>query len=331
MRLPGRIINPILCLVLITFTGCGIAYPAIEGKFDRTLKVTGPVDLEVNTGSGRIDVRAGSSSVVQIYGLIRAGDDWKTTAQEKVRFIMSNQPIEHTGNIIRIGRLRDQAYRNNVSISYEIVVPAETQVRSSTGSGSQKIEGVRGPVDASTGSGSIAIYSIGSKVAAHTGSGSIELDQVTGEVEARTGSGSIRAGHIAGSISAETGSGSVVLDQTQAEQGGVRDVEVSTGSGSITVSGVHGSLRAESGSGGITASGKPAGDWKVDASSGGVTLHVGADAAFDLYAHASSGKITVDHPITTTGAIGKHEIRGKVRGGGRLIEVQTASGSITIR
>lgn len=331
MRLSRQAAVLSICVYLICLFGCGLAFPAAEGRFDRTLNVTGPVDLDVTTGSGSIDIRAGSSSVVQIHGQIRANDDWKSNAQDKVRYLMANPPIEQNGNIIRIGRIDDETYRNNVSISYEIIVPAETQVRSKTGSGNEKIEGLRGPVDATTGSGSIAMDNIANDVIAQTGSGGIELGQVAGRVDARTGSGSIRAEHISGSIKAETGSGSVILGQTSAERGGLRDVEVSTGSGSVEVSGVNGSLRAQCHSGRIKVDGTPAGDWKLNASSGGITLQVGTDAAFDLVAHSSSGVIRVDQPVTVTEALSKHELRGKVRGGGHLIDVRTSSGNISIR
>jgi hypothetical protein len=321
-----------VCALLIIFSGCVLAFPALEGKFDRTLTVTGPVDLDVSTGSGRIAVKVGSSSAVQISGLIRANDDSRNNAQEKVRYLMANPPIEQTGNIIRIGRISDPAYRNNVSISYEIVVPAETRVRSDTGSGSQRIEGVRGPVDAHTGSGSIAMLDIGSDVVAQTGSGSIGLDQVAGKVDAHTGSGSIRAEGVSGSIKAETGSGSITLSLTAAERGGAGlDVEASTGSGSIEVSGVNGSLRANTGSGGIRAGGIPAGDWKLDTSSGSITLQLDANASFDIYARSHSGNISTSHPITMTGTVTKREMRGRVRNGGHLVEASTSSGSITIR
>jgi DUF4097 and DUF4098 domain-containing protein YvlB len=110
-----------------------------------------------------------------------------------------------------------------------------------------------------------------------------------------------------------------------------RDAEVVTGSGSIEVSGIDGSLHAKTGSGGIRISGNPSGDWDVDASSGSVTLSLDDKSAFDLVAHSSSGKITVDHPVEVTGASGKHDLRGKVRGGGRLVDIRTHSGGIVIR
>jgi hypothetical protein len=331
MRLTRQAAILPICVFLINLSACGLVFPAAEGRFERTLNVTGSVDLDVTTGSGKIDVRAGNSSVVQIVGLIRANDDWRSNAQEKVRYLQSNPPIEQTGNVIRIGRIENEVYRNNVSISYEIVVPPATQVRSTTGSGSQEIEGVHGPVDAGTGSGSLTMYNIGDHVSAHTGSGRIELDRIAGEVEARTGSGPIRAEHIDGSVRAETGSGSIHVEQTAAEAGGARDVDLHTSSGQIEVSGVSGSLRAKTGSGRITASGMPAGDWELDASSGSVTLQLPSTASFDLVAHSSSGRVTVDHPVTVTGTLGRHEMRGKVRGGGHMIDVRTGSGNIAIQ
>jgi DUF4097 and DUF4098 domain-containing protein YvlB len=316
---------------VIVLAACDFAYPAVEGRFDRTLNVTGMVDLDVSTGSGSIDVRAGGSAVVQIHGIIRARDDWKSTAQDKIRHLTENPPIEQSGNVIRIGRIDNAAYRNNVSISYEIIVPPETKIRSQTGSGSEKVEGIRGAVDAVTGSGSITLTDIGSDVVAHTGSGGITIEQVSGRVEARTGSGSIRAEEIAGSIKASTGSGGIKLGQISAERGGTRDVEVNTGSGSIELIGIDGSLRAVTHSGGIRASGNPGGDWELNASSGSITLELSSNVAFDLDAHSSSGSIRIDQPVTVTGTASRHELRGKVGGGGNLIEARTSSGNITIR
>src|SRR5580700_7934014 len=39
-----------------------------EGHFDRTLAVSGPVDLDVQTGSGEITVRVGDSAKVEVHG-----------------------------------------------------------------------------------------------------------------------------------------------------------------------------------------------------------------------------------------------------------------------
>jgi hypothetical protein len=313
-------------ILLLTGAACAIARARAEGSFDRSLKVSGKVDLDISTGSGSIRIRAGDSSTVRVHGLIRAQDDSSSGAEEKVRYLASNPPIEQTGNTIRIGRIEDRMYRNNVSISYEVEVPADTRVQSRTGSGSQSIEGVQGPAELSTGSGEITAINIGDQVRASTGSGSIELDDIRGRVDANTGSGTIRVGRCAGGFHGTSGSGTITFEQT-----GSGDVEVRTGSGDLKVSGVRGSLRAETGSGDIEAGGEPTGPWDLDASSGGVTLRLSPDSAFDLVARTSSGRISINHPLTVMGTVSPREMRGKVRGGGALLDVHTSSGDIQIQ
>jgi hypothetical protein len=300
-----------------------------EGSFDRTLKVSGAVDLTIATGSGSISVRSGDASSVHVSARIRVSEGWHISdseAKDKVSKLEANPPIEQDGNTIRIGEIRDEELRHNVSISYEVVTPAESRLHSSTGSGSQTIDGVRGPVEATTGSGGLRISRIGAELRASTGSGTITLDDIKGSVRATTGSGSIRAMGIAGGLSAVTGSGTVELEQTAAG-----DVDVQTGSGGIELRGVHGRLSARAGSGHISADGVPTGDWRLHTGSGGVTLHLPADAGFELEASTGSGTITTTHELTVSGIIGgRHELRGKAHGGGPLISASTSSGSIRV-
>ncbi len=318
----------VLVALQLLWSGLGILHArSVEGSFDRTLKVTGPVDMTVTTGSGKIQVRVGGSGTVQVSGRINASDGlWGPDAAEKVRYLEANPPIEQTGNVIRIGQINELKYRQNVSISYELVVPLETRLESKTGSGSQTIEGIRGPVTVSSGSGQLTLSEIGDRVKAHTGSGGISLNGAQGSVELNTGSGSIRAVRVGGAITAGTGSGDLALAQSAPG-----DVEVETGSGGIEVSGIRGSFRARTGSGHITAAGTPTGEWNVHAASGGITVNLDPGSGFDLYAHTSSGRITVNHPLTVEGSFRNKEIRGKVRNGGPLLELRTGSGNIVVQ
>lgn len=320
------------CLgVFITALAVCLAAPAqaatVEGKFERTLKVSGAVDLDVQTGAGSITVRSGGAGEVRVTGTIKARSDWHgDNPEEKVRRLESNPPIEQNGNSVRIGHLEDRELTRNVSISYELVAPVETRLRSRTGSGSQTVEGIRGPVEASTGSGGLTITNIGDEVRASTGSGGIRLEAVKGRVRAATGSGGIRGTGIAGPVVADAGSGSVRLEQTAA--GGA---EVRTGSGSVEISGVRGPLRVRSGSGNVRAQGEPAGEWDVEVASGSVSLRVPSQAAFDFRARTGSGHISIDHPLAVQGLIGRREVQGKVRGGGPVLSVRTASGNIDVQ
>jgi hypothetical protein len=321
-----RYLFAVLGLCLLSLAGCAFAGPAVEGSFDRTLTVSGPVDLDISTGSGSIRIRAGGSSAVLVHGLIRARDDFSRRGEEKVRFLEANPPVEQTGNTLRIGHIKDRNYSKNVSISYELEVPADTRVKGSTGSGNMSVEGIKGPLDASTGSGDVTASNIDGHVKADTGSGNVELHAINGGAAADTGSGNIRAGQVAGPFKADTGSGSIRL-----EQAAPGDVEVDTGSGNVEVYGVRGGLKADTGSGRITAGGEVTGKWKLSVGSGDVDIQLPSNAAFDLYAHTDSGNVKSDHPVTATGTLTPKLIRGKVRGGGPLLEVETGSGNIHIR
>ena len=301
------------------------AQGAARGEFARTLQVNGAVNLQVETGSGSIDVRTGSSSEVRVVGHIWANEWFSGNAEERVKRLENNPPIQQSGNDIRIGHIDDPELKRNISVCYELVVPSNTQLRASSGSGSVTVTGISGTLDANTGSGSLKLSNIGSGVRAHTGSGSIELDGAKGNVYARTGSGSIHATNVAGGFDGETGSGHLILEQTA--PGSVR---AETGSGGLELHNVHGSLQAQAGSGSIKAEGDATGEWVVHTGSGSVQLRLPQNASFDLNAHTGSGSINLSHPVTVQGSIGRKEVRGKVGGGGVPVEVQTGSGNILI-
>src|ERR1700742_3982163 len=93
---------------------------AAEGSFERTLHVTGAVNLDISTGSGSVQVRTGSGSEVRISGHIKS-TDWFGNNEDRVKQIEANPPIQQSGNDIRIGHL-DSDLLHNISISYELLV-----------------------------------------------------------------------------------------------------------------------------------------------------------------------------------------------------------------
>ena len=215
----------------------------------------------------------------------------------RIREIEKNPPVEQTGNVIRLGRFTDESLARNISISYDVTVPAQTTVNARTGSGGIDVGDLTGTVDANTGSGSITVGRIAGPVIAGTGSGSISVTGA-GSLNARTGSGSIRGSAVAGAVTASSGSGSVRIAKN-----GKGDVDVSSSSGEVEVTGVDGAARVSASSGSVVVEGRPSGPWDVHSSSGRVTLRLPPDAAFDLDARVSSGRIETAHPITLSGTI----------------------------
>ena len=316
------------CAVLALAGSQAAALVSSECSFQRTLQVNGPVNLDVTTGAGNIQVSPGASNQVQVCGHVKASNWFGGSVEvdeDKVKQIENHPPILQSGNDIRIGHIDDPELRRHISISYEVVVPLETRLQSHTGSGGQEVEGIQGPVEIGSGSGNLHASDVGGAVRAETGSGGIALEHIKGNVRAKTGSGSIRASDIAGGFEASTGSGHINLEQTA--PGSVR---VDTGSGGMELRGVRGSLEAKTGSGSIQADGDPTGAWTLHTGSGGVHLRFPTEASFDLDARTGSGSVAVNHPVTVQGSIGHKEIHGKVRSGGVAVNVETGSGSIEI-
>ena len=329
MRIRGRAFPALLALAL-SLAATMASRPALagdDGHFDRTLAVSGPVDLDVQTGSGEITVRVGDSAKVEVHGRIHANHGlFGGDVEQHIHEIEANPPIEQNGNIVRVGHIENRDWKNNISISYEIVVPAQTKLRSESGSGDQTVSGISGPADASSGSGSVRLSNIGAETHAHTGSGDIELNTIRGPARATAGSGGIRAVGIAGGLTASSGSGSVKLEQAAAG-----DVEIGTGSGDVEIKGAKGAVKVQTGSGSITAQGDPAGDWRLRTGSGDVSVEFPQQAAFNLVARTSSGSIDSSREIAVQGKLSPRELQGKVGGGGPTVDLSTSSGSIQIR
>ncbi len=283
-------------------------FASVDGSFDRSYQVNGPVDLEVLSHSGDITIRNGPSGTVAIHGKIHVGGLWFSGDRKAdVQAIENNPPIQQNGNSIRV----DYVNAHNISIDYEITVPEDTTVRGHTGSGNLNVEGVRG------------------KIELESGSGDMKLARLTGEMRFQTGSGNVHGHELAGPMRIKSGSGDIDLQQT-----GEGDVEVRTGAGNVTVTGISGGFHAEAGSGDIHAQGSPRNPWSIRTGSGNVKLELPSDAAFDADISTGSGSVTTNHPVTTTVegrvAEGRKNVIGKVRGGGPTISVHTGSGDVRL-
>jgi|HubBroStandDraft_6_1064221.scaffolds.fasta_scaffold00024_2 DUF4097 and DUF4098 domain-containing protein YvlB len=279
-----------------------------QGTFEKTFQVSGRVDLEVQTHSGDVIVRSGPAGSVSIRGKIYVGDHWLFgNRQADVSDIEQHPPLRQDGNNIHI----DYVNVRDISVDYEITVPADTTLRTHTGSGDQTIEDLHGNADL------------------QTGSGDLKLSHLAGEIHLQTGSGDVRAHEISGPVRGGTGSGDIEVQET-----GAGDIDLHTGSGNITVRGIQGGFRADAGSGDITAEGAQTGAWEIRTGSGNVHVRLPENAAFDANISTSSGTLDVDAPITMTVQGRVQETRksivGKVRGGGPLLTLRTGSGDIHI-
>src|SRR5580700_6368931 len=275
-----------------------------QGTFDKTFQVSGSVNLEVQTHSGDIIVRSGPAGAVSIRAKIFVSDRWLAGNRHgEVAEIEQHPPLRQDGNSIHV----DYVNARDISVDYEITVPADTTVRAHTGSGDQTIEGVHGNADL------------------QSGSGDMRLSRLSGDIRIQTGSGNLRGHEISGPVRGGTGSGDVELEET-----GSGDVDLHTGSGNITARGLNGTFRGETGSGDITAEGTQTGSWEIRTGSGNVRVRLPSNSAFEADISTSSGTLDIGAPITrpVQGRVQetRKHIEGKVRGGGPLLTLHTGSG-----
>lgn len=144
----------------------------------------------------------------------------------------------------------------------------------------------------------------------HTGDGSVDLRGLHGPIRADTGDGSIQGSDLDGSLDAHTGDGSIHIT------GRFDNLQLRTQDGSVQLDIAHGS-RMQS-------------DWHVHTGDGSVHVVLPKDLAANVELETGDGSLHFDMPMVINGMQNQHEIRGKLNGGGPLLEVRTGDGSISI-
>src|ERR1700719_549196 len=279
-----------LPLAALLNAGCAMG-PSASGSFDRTLSVSGPIRLELNNAAGDVSITGSSDGKVHVHGDARASSFGFESPDKRIGDLLANPPVEQRGNTIHIGE--EMRRMRNVSITYTIEVPRDTEVASSVLSGAQTIQDVRGPVKAEAASGSIRVSHIERQTQLSTLSGSIRADGIGDDIRANSASGTVTVSNIKGDVRISALSGS-----TQITKPGGR-VEASTASGSVDVQGATSDVKAHAASGRVNVQGNPGASsyWDLKPASGSVLLGVPPNASFHLAAEAVSGEIRTDIPV----------------------------------
>jgi hypothetical protein len=306
----------------IAFAGCAVG-PSVTGNFDRTISVTAPIRLELANASGDVSIVGSLDDKVHVHGEVRASGMGFGSPEERLKDIVSNPPIEQKGDTVRIGK--DMRGLHNVSISYVIEVPHDTDVSTTVASGSQTIRNVSGPVKVESASGSIRVENVERMTSLVTMSGSIDAAHIRDGIRASSASGSVVVADIKGDVRINSLSGS-----TQVSKPGGR-VEADSASGSVEVRDAMRDVKAHAASGMLDVRGNPGSNsyWDLKTVSGVVQLGIPSDANFQLSAEAVSGQIRADVPIVIEEQ-GKHSLRARIGNGGARVEVRTVSGEIRV-
>ena len=317
-----RFAQLLLLAATAVFAGCASG-PAVSGNFEKSYTVSGPIRLELSNASGDVSITGSGDGKVHVSATVQASGMGMDDTKTRLRETLSNPPIEQIGDTIRIGR--DVARLRNVSISYKIEVPRNTEVNTSIAAGAQTIRNVHGPVKAQAASGSIRVDHIDRYAQLNTASGTLTASDVGDDVRANSVSGNVAVSKIKGDVDISALAGTIEASQV----GGRTSAE--TMSGSIDVQGATNDVKARSASGRVNVQGNPAANsyWELKTVSGSVQINVPSNANFHLTAGASTGEIRTDIPIVIEEQ-DKHSLRAHVGTNGGRVEIHTTSGEIRI-
>jgi len=134
---------------------------ATTGSFEQTVDVDGAAVVHVSNDSGAVEIIGGDVDKVTIRATIRidkklSGSDPKR-AVEILRAVKRRPPVSIEGGRIEISKIQRRAYQRHASISYEIVVPHDSEVNVHSVSGDVKVSGVTGSVSATSETGKVTL------------------------------------------------------------------------------------------------------------------------------------------------------------------------------
>ena len=317
--------SPLTLLALL------VAAPAVAQHvpFERTFRVPAGAVLDVQTERGRIDVSAGPTDQVIVRGTatVRVGFTVPANALELARQVAANPPVTQDGATIRLRPPTREDEQRAVTISYRVIVPAATEVRSETGSGATSIGGVKGPVTVTSQSGAVDLDRLGGSAVVKGSSGAVKVDGVAGDLEVRTQSGGLTLGGLGGGLRLRTQSGGVEVGFARGARGAC---DVETSSSSITLAGVRDGLSVVSNSGRVRVSGTPGAPWTVGVGSSSIELSIDQMVPLRLDASSGSGDVYVTGRTLDGASATKGSVSGTLGGGGPLVRASTRSGAVKV-
>ena len=296
-------IRRIACFMLaglLLSAGCVINVGGwnLWAKYERTVELQHGLrpgsTLEVTTSSGSINVEGIQTDEcrVQAHIEVRAGsDDRAQQIADEIEIL-----IQPTVTGLEIKAEYPRVHGVSVSISYDVIVPRQTTVTCRCSSGSVKVVGTEGRVDARSSSGSVRGEQLsGDRAVLHTSSGSVYLRQARFEAcDLHTASGSIHGDNV-----------------------DCKDIKARVSSGSISI------VCKESVSPELTAD--------LSTSSGSVNLSVPQTFQGRVELSTSSGSVDTALPVTVQGKISQRHLVGTVGTGSGYIRLKTSSGSVRLK
>jgi len=151
-------------ITLIAALGYSATSLAAYGVFEKEYSIENTASIQISNGSGSVDVRGADVDQVTIRARISIDERFARRDSYKANKMMldlrAKPPIRADGDRIVIEQPKNNAQRRHATISYEILVPRDAQVKVESESGDVRVSGVSGPVDATSETGVVTLVRI---------------------------------------------------------------------------------------------------------------------------------------------------------------------------
>ncbi|MCJ7612899.1 MAG: DUF4097 family beta strand repeat-containing protein [Candidatus Aminicenantes bacterium] len=312
MRYQKSIVITAVCALLVLSLGvAAVADEKYEEKFNKTESIAPDGKVKLTNISGDVWVRTWDKAEVQINALKTAKASSLDKAKENAQLVKI-EVTKADGGLEVIAKYPEGTHKHlNVSVNFDLMIPAKAALAAITISGDVKAEKIGGALKVATVSGDVTVMGAAKGADAKSVSGDVTMSDVTGDVYLNTVSGDVKADRIKGSISSETVSGNAELSGISE----AKTVSAKVLSGDVTY---QGKLNKE-------------GRYTFKTHSGNVEVTIPADSAFEFSAETFSGDISTDFKVEVSGKLSKKELHGTVNGGGAVLNLASFSGDIDLK
>jgi hypothetical protein len=291
--------SPVHAIVIVAAAGsiaCSIdvqsSQRSVREERRFTLTGTGPVEVDLRTFDGTIQVRSWDRNEVLVEIERRA----PTQSDAEGLVVDTSQE----GGRVRVDAREPRTERSGftfgpgTAVNLKVSVPRRISLEARTGDGSIEVDGVAGTVGLDSGDGQVTALRVEGRLTLRTGDGPIRVDDMTGQVDANTGDGPVE---IAGRLDGLT---------------------VRTGDGRVNVDVADGSQMKSA--------------WNVSTGDGGIRLSVPQGFGAEVDAYSGDGPVRVDGVSTASDRDESEQrtVRGRLGSGGPTLRLRSGDGSIEV-
>jgi len=268
-------------------------------------------NVKVETSGGNVSLYGQTSGEARIEVYVRSnnGKDRLSEAEIKERLKKYEINIDKDASTLTATAKPLESdwksgWKNGLSISFKIYVPANVTSNLRTSGGNIRLNGLNGNQVAKTSGGNINIATTKGIVDARTSGGNIGINSFNGTLDAHTSGGNIKMDDAKGTLKLETSGGNMRLAQVA----GSLDARTSGGNVSADIASLEKSLT-------------------LSTSGGNINVKMPMDKGMDL--DLSGDRVSVSMQ-NFDGTIKDDRVKGKLNGGGIRVRIATSGGNVRV-